>query len=414
MGQSLSKFGGRLFKALGVSAAAVALTIPASSVAFADTRDAIVGTLMAPNGTALAGVQIYASVETTAQQLPDAPVGTVSVPTVVGSAVTDASGNFTVPVTDLAAVRQASDSDGIASVILSGDSSSGHVYFRTQTVLSASGDLTEYRQQAASATVGAKAGRSSVVAAAAGRVPHVRLVALPILKPRIRKAATGGKSAAADIDPTIKCSGNYSYYKKVGTSGRNVTLLNQATAAKTTGTFKYETSKETSLEVGLTGPDDAFVGSVGMSKGKTVSGSLELPISKNTNAEWYIGYDFDAYDLWCGNLSTGFEYNSGYTEWRPSQWDGGGARRSWTPFTCNASYRSTIGEGGKASYANNVTTTKTGSFGIGKSTALNMKLTQTWSGTQTVTYEAVDKDTSYVICGDGKKYINGPARTRQV
>jgi hypothetical protein len=175
---------------------------------------------------------------------------------------------------------------------------------------------------------------------------------------------------------------------------------------------KYETSKATSLEVGLTGPGGDFAGSVGMSKGKTISGTLELPIGKKTNAEWYIGYDFDAYDLWCGS-TTGAKWNSGYTEWRPAQWDGGGSRRNWSPFACKPQFASTIGPGGKATYSNNITTTKTGSFTVGKGTALNMKLTQTWSGTQTVTYEAVNSTTAYSICGDGKKYVNGPARTRQ-
>lgn len=409
----MRKVGKRLAQAAGASAVAVALTVSASPAAFADTPNTIGGTVLSPDGTPLAGVQVFASVETNAQQLPDAPVGTVSVPTVVGSSVTDASGSFSLPVTGLAAVRQASDSDGIASVILNADTPSGQVYFRTQTVLSPAGELTEYKQDAASSTTGVKTAQSRVLAAP-GRAPRVRLVALPIHLSRAKPAVRGQKSVASDIDPTTKCSGNYSFYKKAGTSGRNVTVLNQATGAKTTGTFKYESSKLTSLEVGLTGSDNGFVGSVGMSKGKTTSGSLELPIGKNTNAEWYIGYDFDAMDLWCGNLSTGFTYRSGYTEWRPAQWDGGGARRPWTPFTCNNSYTSTIGQGGKATYSNNVTTTKNGSFGIGKTTTLNMKLTQTWSGTQTVTYAAINADTSYVICGDGKRYVNGPARSRQI
>jgi len=400
-------------KAAGASAVTVALTFPISPAAFADTRNTITGTVLSPDGTPLAGVRVFASVETDAQQLPDAPVGTVSVPTVVGSSVTDATGGFSLPVTGLAAVRRASDSDGIASVILNADTPSGQVYFRTQTVLSPSGELTEYKQDVASSGSTVKAAQSRTLAAP-GRAPRVRLVTLPIHLPRAKPALQGRKAVAEEVDPTTKCSGNYSFYKKAGTAGRNVALLNQATGDKTTGTFKYESSKQTSLEVGLTGAENEFIGSVGMSKGKTTSGSLLLPIGKKTNAEWYIGYDFDAMDLWCGNLSTGFTYRSGYTEWRPSQWDGGGSHRNWTPFTCNSDYRSTIGPGGTASYANNVTTTKNGSFGLGKGNALNMKLTQTWSGTQTVTYKAINEDTAYVICGDGKKYVNGPARSRQV
>lgn len=134
---------------------------------------------------------------------------------------------------------------------------------------------------------------------------------------------------------------------------------------------------------------------------------IDPTIKCDGNYSWYIGCDFDAYDLWCGS-PTGAQWNSGYTEWHPSEWDGGGSHRTWTPFKCNNSDVSTIGPGGKASYSNNVTTTKTGSFGIGKAGLLNMKLTQTWSGTQTVTYEAVNSKTSYVICGDGKRYVNGP------
>jgi hypothetical protein len=218
--------------------------------------------------------------------------------------------------------------------------------------------------------------------------------------------------AKGSFNPDVWCGGNHWYLKKSKDVFYNhLTLANQATGAGTTGKFKYETTKDTSIEIGVTNRAGKFVTSLGMTKGKKESASVELPIKKNVKAEWWIGYDFHMFDVWCQSNTTFNKWWSGYTEYRPKEFSGDASRRNWAVFACNSRYRSSLGPGATAQVAAGRTATRTGSFAVG--TGGTLKVTQTWSKTTTVTYVGVGDD-GYGLCGDGGKWPTGVSRTREI
>jgi hypothetical protein len=65
-----------------------------------------------------------------------------------------------------------------------------------------------------------------------------------------------------------------------------------------------------------------------------------------------------------------------------------------------------------ATVADDETTTRTGAFNVGSGTAGNLKASQTWGSTQTVTYEAIG-EAGYTLCGDTGKWFTSVTKTRQ-
>ncbi|MEU8078377.1 hypothetical protein AB0B31_23395 [Catellatospora citrea] len=381
--------------------------------AAANERPDIMGSVESWSGAKLAGVEIQALVEPDAQTINDMPAGTTSLPRVVGSAVTNAAGVFQLKITDEAAVASAGDSDGLVSVILTGQTPEGQVYFRTRMTPREQGGFVAYQpdvdgdtgaENVAQLRKEGRENRQSRTTGVTNGIPQLRLTPLPAAK-----TTAPGSVTTLGFDPNAWCSGNYWWYKKVeGTSGRNVTLMNQATASKTTGKFTYTSSVETSLEASVT-TSGSFAASVGMMKGTTTAMTISLPSPASTNAEWYVGFEFNLYDIWCGS-PTGAQWWSQYTEYRPWRPDGGASRRTWTPFTCNTANQSTLGPGAEVKVAKDQTVTKTGSFTTG---GVSMKAQQKWTSSAAVEYKAINATTSYGLCGDGAKYPYAVSRTRQ-
>lgn len=239
----------------------------------------------------------------------------------------------------------------------------------------------------------------------------------PTLTARVKESGLSAQAAAArgSYDPQAWCGGNHWYrVKSKHVVTRNIGIMDQATGAKTTGKFKYETTKKTSLEIGVTNRAGALSTTLGMTKGKSVTASVESTIKRNVKAQWWIGYDFSIFDFWCQSNTTYNKWWSGYSEYRPKEFSGDSSRRNWAVFTCDSRYRSTLGDGYTATVAKGRTSTKTGAFAFGNSSAGNLKVTQEWGSTASVSYVAINSDASYVLCGAGGKWPTGVSRTRQM
>jgi hypothetical protein len=226
---------------------------------------------------------------------------------------------------------------------------------------------------------------------------------------------TFSASRSGGLDGDIWCGGEHWFLRKSkDVATLHPTLMNQATGSKTKGTFKYETTKSTSLEIGVTNKAGNIVATLGMTKGKTTTASVSSSIGKKVNAEWWISYDFNLFDVMCQNRTTLQKWWSGYTELRPKGFGGSSSRRNWKQFTCQSKYKSSFGEDYTATVAKGVTTTRTGSFTWGSTAAGNMKLSQTWGSTQTVSYSSINSTTSFSLCGYKGKWFQGVTKTRQV
>jgi hypothetical protein len=204
-----------------------------------------------------------------------------------------------------------------------------------------------------------------------------------------QQASTGASAqAAGSFDPDVWCGGHHWYLKKSkDVVGRNVALADVSTGSKTTGEFSYESTK-----------------------GTTASATITSRIKKNTNAEHWVSFDFNLYDVWCQNNTTFVKWWSGYTEYRVKGFSGNYSWRLWTPFACQNANKSVIGQDTDVKISDKKTTTKNAAFGFGKG---NLKATQTWTATQTVTYKKIPTiDDSYTLCGDTGKYYQGVSRTR--
>lgn len=227
------------------------------------------------------------------------------------------------------------------------------------------------------------------------------------------QVSTGAAAASAkkSFDPDVWCGGNHWYLKKSkDIVERNVALADVSTGSKTTGEFIYESTKDTSLEIGVTGKKNEVVASLGMSKGKTASATITNRIKKNTNAEHWVSFDFNLFDVWCQNNITYVKWWSGYTEYRVKGFSGNYSWRPWTPFTCKDANKNLIDQDTDVKIADKKTSTKNASFGFG--THVSLKATQTWTTTQTVTYKNIPGNNGYNLCGDTGKYFTGVSRTR--
>jgi len=226
-----------------------------------------------------------------------------------------------------------------------------------------------------------------------------------------QQASTATAAAKKSFDPDVWCGGHHWYLKKSkDLVERNVSLADVSTGSKTTGEFSYESTKDTSLEIGVTGKNNEIVASLGMSKGKTASATITSRIKKNTNAEHWVSFDFNLYDVWCQHNTTYVKWWSGYTEYRVKGFSGNYSWRRWTPFTCQSANKNFIDQDADVKIADKKTSTKNGSFGFGSHGSL--KATQTWTATQTVTYKNIPGNTGYNLCGDTGRYYTGVSRTR--
>lgn len=310
------------------------------------------------------------------------------------------------------------DEDGLISLVLTAPTDEGQVFYRSRVTLGDDGVLRPYaedvaadgdaeqRQSSLSAMAVAPDGRaafdlvSTQVAPAESRgtptvqvgkdCPAGQICALGATVDSVDSARTDQPAYSASVsasnaqtsasgrtfDPDVWCGGHHWFLKKSkDVIGRNVTVADQATGAHTTGTFEYKTSKNTSLEIGVTNRAGALVTTLGMTKGSTTA-TIKGTIPKNTRAEWYVSYGFNLYDVMCPNRTTGVKWWSGYTETRAKGFTGNANRRLWTPFACNSAYRNTIGSNMEISVAKDRTSTVNGSFGVGSSTSANLKLTR--------------------------------------
>jgi hypothetical protein len=405
--------GGRVVVALAL-VTAVLLSPPSS----AESRPDIHGKVLDLDGKGLAGVTVVASVEPDASTLLEAPAGTASVPEQVGSAVTNGGGVFHLTFSNPEAVQSATLSDQTVSVILSASTPAGQVFHRVRLQATATGRYVAYEAdveadtapsyRAALRAEGRDKSQSRIDGVSMG-VPNVVLVPLPSTD----GATAAGKAARGSFDPDIWCrgtGGNWFFKKAAGTAGRNPALMDQATAGKTNGHFKYYSSGSTSLEMAVTNRAGDFVVATGFAKGTSTSLTLSAPISTGTNAQWWVGWDFNLYDVQCQDPTDGSQYWSGYTEYRPWRPDGSIGRRAWTPFTCNTAYQSSLVQGAEVTVAKGNTVTKSASFALG---GANLRSQQSWSTTVEVGYKAINASTGYGLCGDGAKYPYSVSRTRQ-
>jgi hypothetical protein len=401
-----------------VVALVIVATVLISPPSSAEKQPDINGKVLDLTGKGLAGVTVVASVEPAAATLPEAPAGTISVPETVGSAVTNGSGVFHLAFSDLEAVQSATLSDQTVSVILSASTPNGQVYHRVRLQATANGRYVAYQADVEADTApsylaalrheGRDMSQSRIDGVSMG-VPNLTLVPLP-------STAAGPPSpgkAARSFDPDIWCrgtGGNWYFKKSASTAGRNVALMDQATAGKTKGHFQYFSSGSTSLEMGVTNRNGGLEATTGFSKGTTTSFTINIPISTSTQAQWWVGWDFNLYDVMCQDPTDGSQYWSGYTEYRPWRSDGSSSHRSWTPFSCNTAYQSSLGAGAQVTVAAGNTVTKQAAFGLG---GANLRAQQTWNSSAEVGYQAINTSTAYGLCGDGAKYPYSVSRTRQ-
>jgi hypothetical protein len=233
-----------------------------------------------------------------------------------------------------------------------------------------------------------------------------------VQKVKMSTLSASEASAQGSYDPDIWCGGNHWYRKKsADTVGRNVAIFDQATKSKTTGYFNYELTKSTSLEIGVTNRAGSLAATFGMSKGSSTTASVEAPIGTNTNAEWWVSYVFNIYDVMCQSNTTGAKWWSGYSEYRAKKFDGSSSHRSWTVFTCNTDNARPLGQGYTATISKGKTATKTHAFAIG---GTDLKATQGWGSSASVKFIAKTSTTSYTLCGSGGIWSDPVSRVRQI
>ncbi|WP_203819647.1 hypothetical protein [Paractinoplanes ferrugineus] len=413
------------------------------------------GTLRTPSGEPIADTLITVSVEPTAEQLLALPAGAEIEPTEVGWSWSFEDGTFYTWIADPATLLAAKDADGLISLVLTAPTDHGQVFYRSRVTIgddgvmrpfaddvAADGD-TEERQSSLSAMEAAPNGRpefdlvstqvepeevtNTAAVETGSQCPTGMICAtgapieatgtartdLPTYDASVAAANAQVSASGKTYDPDVWCGGNHWMRKKSkDVIGANVTVSDQATGSHTTGTWEYRTSKNTSLEVGVTNRKGSLVTTLGMTKGATTTATIKGTIAKNTRAEWYVSYGFNMYDVWCQNRQTGAKWWSGYTEYRPKGFTGNSNRRLWTPFSCSASYKNTIGGNMEISVAKDKTSTYTGSFGFGNAVGGNLKLSQTWSSGVTVGYKG--DSSGFNICGYKGRWYTGVAKTREV
>jgi hypothetical protein len=426
------------------------------------------GTLVAPTGEALAGVTIEASVEPNAQQMADFPAGQEVSTVPIGSAVTTSEGAFSLTTTNAEAAAEAVDDESIVAIVVSAETPRGQLLFRTRLVYSDPAAFQAYQPDVDVDLAEAEPTRSRITGVHSGFgtvelalvttsvTPNQEVVQPapaaaelgsnaskndepeeapespdlpetvpvdsprtdrpeydpPTLQQRVKMSGMSDKEAAArgGFDPDVWCGGNHWYRKKSrDTVARNVAIFDQATASKTKGAFNYEVTKGTSLEIGVTNRAGSLVTTLGMSKGKNSSVSLESTIGRNVKAQWWVSYRFNIYDVMCDNAA-GTKWWSGYSEYRPKSFDGSSSRRLWTPFRCNTTHERGLGPGYTASISKGKTATKTRAFAMGNG---DLKASQAWGSSATMKFLAKNSSTSYSLCSDKKIWSSGVSRVRQ-
>jgi len=402
--------------------------------AVAGPSPAVIGTLVSPSGQRLGGVTIKASVEPTAQQMIALPAGAEVKTVPVGSAVTSSSGAFQLRISNFTPLKKATDDESLVSIILEAATPKGQLLYRVRLVFTAGNHLRVYRPDLDSDLDVPEAARSRIIGTAGDHAPVLALVTTQVTPTQAASpAALTSASSKGEVDPPRtdrpvyhpptkaitaqddynpdQWCGGYTWYlkKSKDVTKRHVGLMDQSTGSRTTGSFTFETTKATSMEVGITNEDNKLATTLGMAKGSTASASIESPIGKSTKAEWYIGYDFNIYDFMCQSAVTGDKWWSGYSEYRPKEFNGDVGKRSWTVFKCKQKYESTITTGSKVTISKDRTATKSSAFSLGGS---GMKASQTWGSTQTVQYQAIG-DKSYGLCGKTDYYWKSQTRTKQ-
>jgi hypothetical protein len=428
---------------------------PVGASAADPVTPSLTGTLRTPTGQPIANANITVSVEPTAAQMLALPAGSEVHPTEVGWGYSWADGTFNTWIAYPDTLIAARDEDGLIALVLTAPTDEGQVFYRNRVTLGADGVLRPYADDvAADGDAEQRQSSLSAMAVAPDGRPAFDLVATQVTPTESRATvsvaagnqcpagmicATGAAVEATDpartdqpaynaavaasnaqrsasgktFDPDVWCGGNYWFRRKSkDVMNRNVALLDQATGAHTTGTFQYKTSKNTSVEIGVTNKSGALATTLGMSKGATTTATITGTIPKNTKAEWYVSYSFNLYDVMCQNRTTGAKWFSGYTEHRPKGFTGNANRRLWTPFTCNSTYKNSIGPSVEISVAKDKTSTFNGSFGVGSSTSGNLKVTQTWSSGVTSGYKG--DATGFNVCGYKGRWYTGVAKTREV
>lgn len=185
--------------------------------------------------------------------------------------------------------------------------------------------------------------------------------------------------------------------------------MDQATAGKTTGRFKYYASGSTSLEMAVTNRADDFVVATGFGKGTSTSLTLSAPSPREPLRGGTSGGTSTSTTSSARTQQMARSTGPG-TEYRPWRPDGFIGRRLWDPFTCNTAYQSSLSAGPEVTVAKGYTVTKSASFGMG---GANMRAQQLWSTTVEVSYKLINTSTGYGLCGDGAKYPYSVSRTRQ-
>ncbi|UQU65127.1 hypothetical protein COUCH_01880 [Couchioplanes caeruleus] len=427
------------------------------TVARADEAPAptLTGTLRTPEGKPIPDAVITVSVEPTADQMLALPAGSEVHPTDVGWGYSWDDGSFSTWIADPTTLVGARDADGLISLVLTAPTDEGQVFYRSRVTLGDDGVLRPFADDVAADSDAAdrQAGLSAMAVAPNGR-PAFDLVATQVTPtesrgtttvaegrdcPATMICATGSvlnesESARTDrpaydaavaagnaqksasgktFDPDVWCGGNHWYLKKSGdVSNRNVTMADQSTGKHSTGTFEYKTTKNTSLEIGVTNRAGALVTTLGMTKGTNVNATIKGTIGKNVNAEWWVSYGLNMYDVMCQSNTTYKKWWSGYTQYRAKGFTGSSNRRTWTPFSCNSGYRNTIGPDMEISVAKEKTTTRSGAFGVGNATSGNLKATQTWSSSVGIGYKS--DGTGFDICGYKGRWYTGVTKTREV
>jgi len=402
--------------------------------AVAGPGPAVSGTLVSPAGQKLGGVTIKASVEPTAQQMIDLPAGAVVSTVPVGSALTSSSGAFKLQISNFKPLKKATDDESLVSIILEAETPKGQLFYRVRLVFTAGNHLRVYQPDLDSDLAVPEATRSRIIGTAGDHAPVLALVTTQVtpteaLSPAILASAAGkgevdpprtdrpvynpptkGVTAQSGYEPDVWCQGaTWTRVKSKDIADRNVSLMDQATGSKTKGSFTFETTTSTSIEVGITNQNGKLATTMGMAKGTTTSASIEAPISKKTRAEWWVGYDFNIYDYMCQS-ATGTKWWSGYSEYRPKVFNGNVGRRVWTVFKCKSANERTVPTGTTVTISKNWTATKSSAFGLG---GASMKASQAWGSTQTVKFIANNDNTNYSLCGSTGNYLTAQSRMKQ-
>ena len=438
---------------LSVVCTMAALQTPARA---ADTPTmSLTGVLHTPTGQPIAGALISVSVEPPAAQLIGLPDGSEVYPVEIGYGSTAADGRFSAWLSDPSTMSAYRDEDGLIALVLTAPTDAGQVFYRSRVTLGAdsvvrpfaddvAADADPVDRQASLSALGVTTdGRPKfdlvatqftptqdvpTATVAAGRdcpagficgtgSDDVRVVPSRTDRPDYDAAVAASNaqvsSSGKTFDPDVWCGGNYWFLRKSkDIVGRNLTMADQLTGGHTTATFGYTTSKNTTVEIGVTNRVNDLVATLGMSKGSTVSASIKGTISKNTRAEWWISYNFNLYDVMCTSNTTYQTWWSGYTEYRPKGFSGNSSRRTWVPFACNSSYKNTLGPNTEISVAKDKTTTRSGAFGVGDATNGNLKVSQTWNTSVAMGYAG--DSAGFNICGYNGRWYTGVTKTREV